>query len=114
MPSVRQIRRRIRSVENTAKITKAMSMIAASKMRRAQESALSGRPYSERIQSLLSHLAAQPQDEERLPPLLRRRDVNSVQVVVINPGPRAYRRPQLQHQQGRRPVSSWASRRRSE
>ena len=85
MPSVRQIRRRIRSVENTAKITKAMSMIAASKMRRAQESALSGRPYSERIQSLLSHLAAQPQDEERLPPLLRRRDVNSVQVVVITP-----------------------------
>ena len=85
MPSVRQIRRRIRSVENTAKITKAMSMIAASKMRRAQESALSGRPYSDRIQSLLSHLAAQPQDEERLPPLLRRRDVNSVQVVVITP-----------------------------
>ena len=85
MPSVRQIRRRIRSVENTAKITKAMSMIAASKMRRAQESALSGRPYSERIQSLLSHLAAQPQDEERLPPLLRRREINNVQVVVITP-----------------------------
>ena len=85
MPSVRQIRRRIRSVENTAKITKAMSMIAASKMRRAQESALSGRPYSERIQSLLSHLAAQPHDEERLPPLLRRRQVNNVQVVVITP-----------------------------
>ena len=86
MPSVRQIRRRIRSVENTAKITKAMSMIAASKMRRAQESALSGRPYSDRIQSLLSHLAAQPQDdEERTPALLRRREVNSVQVVVITP-----------------------------
>ncbi len=86
MPSVRQIRRRIRSVENTAKITKAMSMIAASKMRRAQESALSGRPYSDRIQSLLSHLAAQPQDdEERMPALLRRREVNNVQVVVITP-----------------------------
>ena len=86
MPSVRQIRRRIRSVENTAKITKAMSMIAASKMRRAQESALSGRPYSDRIQSLLSHLAAQPpDDEERLPPILRRREVNNVQVVVITP-----------------------------
>ncbi len=86
MPSVRQIRRRIRSVENTAKITKAMSMIAASKMRRAQESALSGRPYSDRIQSLLSHLAAQPQDdEERMPALLRRREVNNAQVVVITP-----------------------------
>ena len=85
MPSVRQIRRRIRSVENTAKITKAMSMIAASKMRRAQESALSGRPYSERMLSLLSHLAAQPQDEDNLPPLLRRRDVNTLTLVVITP-----------------------------
>ena len=85
MPSVRQIRRRIRSVENTAKITKAMSMIAASKMRRAQESALSGRPYSERMLSLLSHLAAQPQDEDNLPPLLRRRDVNNLTVVVVTP-----------------------------
>ncbi|HBD85248.1 MAG TPA: F0F1 ATP synthase subunit gamma, partial [Dehalococcoidia bacterium] len=44
--SVRQLRRRIRSVENTAKITQAMSMIAASKMRRAQEAALLSRPYS--------------------------------------------------------------------
>ena len=61
-------------------------MIAASKMRRAQEAALSGRPYSDRIQSLLSHLAAQPQeDEERMPALLRRREVNNVQVVVITP-----------------------------
>ncbi len=85
MPSVRQIRRRIRSVENTAKITKAMSMIAASKMRRSQESALRGRPYSERMLSLLSHLAAQPLDEDSLPPLLQRREVNSVQVVVITP-----------------------------
>ena len=59
MPSVRDIRRRIRSVENTAKITKAMSMIAASKMRRAQDSALSSRPYSDDLHSLLADLAAQ-------------------------------------------------------
>ncbi len=85
MPSVRDIRRRIRSVENTAKITKAMSMIAASKMRRAQEMALRGRPYSERLRALLSNLAAQKHEEEDLHPLLRRREVNNVTVVLITP-----------------------------
>jgi F-type H+-transporting ATPase subunit gamma len=85
MPSVRDIRRRIRSVENTAKITKAMSMIAASKMRRAQEMALQGRPYSERMRALLSHLAAQTQEEEEPHPLLRRREVNNLTVVLITP-----------------------------
>ena len=85
MPSVRDIRRRIRSVENTAKITKAMSMIAASKMRRAQEMALQGRPYSERLRALLSDLAAQRHDEEDGHPLLRRREVSNVTVVLITP-----------------------------
>lgn len=85
MPSVRDIRRRIRSVENTAKITKAMSMIAASKMRRAQEMALRGRPYSERMRSLLSDLAAQPHDEDMLHPLLQRRDPEKTSVVLITP-----------------------------
>ncbi len=83
MPSVRQIRRRIRSVENTAKITNAMSMIAASKMRRAQEAAITGRPYAELMASLLSHLAAQPYDEEEIHPLLRRRDLSRIGMVVI-------------------------------
>ena len=74
--SVRQLRRRIRSVENTAKITKAMSMIAASKMRRAQEAALSGRPYSDDLNMMLAHLAAQPvEDEDNIHPLLKTRDV---------------------------------------
>ena len=85
MPSVRDIRRRIRSVENTAKITKAMSMIAASKMRRAQEMALRGRPYSERMRSLLADLAAQPHDEDMLHPLLQRRDPEKTSVVLITP-----------------------------
>ncbi len=86
MASVRQLRRRIRSVENTAKITKAMSMIAASKMRRAQESALNGRPYSDSLNSLLAHLAAQPiEDEDNVHPLLRTRKVNRVEVIVITP-----------------------------
>ena len=85
MPSVRDIRRRIRSVENTAKITKAMSMIAASKMRRAQEMALRGRPYSDRMRSLLADLAAQPHDEDMLHPLLQRRDPDKTSVVLITP-----------------------------
>jgi len=85
MPSVRQIKRRIRSVENTAKITKAMSMIAASKMRRAQETALRGRPYAERMRDLLADLAAQPHDEEELHPLLRRREIRNVELVLITP-----------------------------
>lgn len=85
MASVRQIRRRIRSVENTAKITNAMSMIAASKMRRAQDAAVRGRPYTDLMRGLLANLAAQPHDEEELHPLLRRREVNSLAVVVITP-----------------------------
>ena len=87
MPSVRQLRRRIRSVENTAKITKAMSMIAASKMRRAQEMALQSRPYAEDMRSLLADLAAQPapDDEEYIHPLLRRREIKRAEIVVITP-----------------------------
>ncbi|MBM3944092.1 MAG: ATP synthase F1 subunit gamma [SAR202 cluster bacterium] len=85
MPSVRQIRRRIRSVENTAKITKAMSMIAASKMRRAQDMALRGRPYAEHMRALLSDLAAQIRDEDNLHPLLQRREIKKAQVILITP-----------------------------
>jgi F-type H+-transporting ATPase subunit gamma len=86
MPSVRQLRRRIRSVENTAKITKAMSMIAASKMRRAQESALTSRPYSDSLSNLLADLAAQPpEDEDSIHPLMRKRDISRVEVILITP-----------------------------
>ena len=85
MPGVRQIKRRIRSVQNTAKITKAMSMIAASKMRRSQEMANRGRPYSDRMKDLLSHLAAQSINEDSVHPLLRQREVRRVGVVHITP-----------------------------
>ena len=85
MPSVRQIKRRIRSVENTAKITKAMSMIAASKMRRAQEMALTGRPYAEQMRALLADLAAQREQEEFVHRLLQRREVKNAQIVLITP-----------------------------
>ena len=58
MPNIRQIKRRIRSVQNAAKITNAMSMIAASKMRRAQQRGIQGRPYAERILGVMSNLMA--------------------------------------------------------
>ncbi|HAC19164.1 MAG TPA: F0F1 ATP synthase subunit gamma, partial [Dehalococcoidia bacterium] len=83
--SVRQLRRRIRSVENTAKITQAMSMIAASKMRRAQEAALLSRPYSVGLSALLANLAAQPHDEDELPPMLRTREVKKTEIILITP-----------------------------
>ena len=86
MASVRQIRRRIRSVENTAKITKAMSMIAASKMRRTQEAALRGRPYSDLMQTLLANLAAQMQDnEEHHPLLVERKPHRNVGLITVTP-----------------------------
>lgn len=85
MASVRQIRRRIRSVENTAKITKAMSMIAASKMRRTQEAALRGRPYSDLMQTLLAHLAAQTSDDEEHHPLLVNRRRRNIALITITP-----------------------------
>ena len=59
MISPRLLRRRIKSIQNTAKITKAMEMIATAKMRRAQEQALAGRPYAEKIAQVISDLAVQ-------------------------------------------------------
>ncbi|CUV03509.1 ATP synthase gamma chain [hydrothermal vent metagenome] len=86
MPSVRDIRRRIRSVDNTAKVTNAMSLIAASKMRRAQNSVLEGRPYSVKIQEVIAHLAAQPMDDESsAQPLLAVRPVEKTTVLMISP-----------------------------
>jgi F-type H+-transporting ATPase subunit gamma len=86
MASIRQIRRRIRSIENTAKVTKAMEMIAASKMRRAQASTVAGRPYSEKIQDVIAHLAAQPrEDADAAQPLLVSRPVQRIEIVHIAP-----------------------------
>ncbi len=86
MPSIRMIRRRIRSVQNTAKITKAMSMIAASKMRRAQQKALAARPYAERMRDVLADLAAQSSAEWDLPALLLpREEIRRVEVIHITP-----------------------------
>ena len=85
MPSVRDIRRRIKSVQNTAKITKAMEMIAASKMRRAQQRTLASRPYATKMREVLSHLAGQASEGDETHPLLQRRDVKNILLVHITP-----------------------------
>src|ERR1700753_1801688 len=81
MPSTRDIRRRIKSVKNTAQITKAMQMVAASKMRRAQQAALAGRPYTELMNEVLGSVAADKADFSH--PLMEKREVRQRAVIVI-------------------------------
>ncbi|MBA7712641.1 ATP synthase gamma chain [subsurface metagenome] len=83
MANIRLIRRRIRGIQSTTKITRAMEMIAASKMKRAQERGLAGRPYSEKIHQVLADLAALPQQGELMHPLLQRRPVTKIAIVHI-------------------------------
>ncbi|MFA5055143.1 MAG: ATP synthase F1 subunit gamma [Dehalococcoidia bacterium] len=85
MATIRQINRRIKSVRNTSKVTKAMEMIAASKMRRAQERTLASRPYAEKICQVLADLAAQTRVGEEGHPLLIKRPVNKIAVIHITP-----------------------------
>ena len=73
MASLRDIRRRIKSVKNTAQITKAMQMVAASKMRKAQEAALHSRPYALSLNRILVSL--RNRIDEKLNPLLEKREV---------------------------------------
>ena len=67
MPSTLEVRRRIASVKNVAQITRALQMVASSKMRRAQERVLAARPYSEQLIKLLSRLSAEAEGQEDLP-----------------------------------------------
>jgi F-type H+-transporting ATPase subunit gamma len=86
MPSLRDIRRRIRSIRNTAKITKAMELVAASRLRRAQMRVTAARPYADAIRKLVAELgAAAPSSGEALHPLLVQRDVHRVGVVLVTP-----------------------------
>jgi F-type H+-transporting ATPase subunit gamma len=83
MASLRDIRRRIRSVKNTAQITRAMQMVAASRMRRAQQHVLAARPYAESMRSLISELALAPSSADVQHPLLVRRPVDTVGVIIL-------------------------------
>ena len=87
MATIRQIQRRIRSVSSTAKITKAMELVAASKMRRAQTRALAARPYADKIRLMLADLVESlvSLGGEALHPLLERREVQRTGIVFITP-----------------------------
>ncbi len=82
MAGTKEIRLKIKSVQNTRKITKAMEMVAASKMKKAQERMRRGRPYAQRILNITMH-AARANTEYKHPLLTRREAVKRVGVVVI-------------------------------
>ena len=84
MASTREIRRRIQAVKNVAQITRAVQMVASSKMRRAQERVLAARPYSEQLTKLLSRLSGQAEGQEDLP-LMRSREVRRAGIIVVTP-----------------------------
>ena len=82
MPSTRDIRRRIKSVKNTAQITKAMQMVASAKMRKAQQAALAGRPYAKLMNNVLSAVSEGAGDFSN--PLLEVREVKKRALIIIS------------------------------
>jgi F-type H+-transporting ATPase subunit gamma len=85
MPSLIDIRRRIRSVKNTRQITKAMKMVSAAKLRRAQDRVIAARPYAEAMQRMLANVAqaVDEQNQDDLSPLLARRPEERIELLVI-------------------------------
>ncbi len=84
MPSLIDIRRRIRSVKSTQQITKAMKMVAAAKLRRAQDRVIAARPYAAMLRRVLADVAAAAHTNERLlHPLLARRPEERIQLVFL-------------------------------
>lgn len=81
MANLRDIRRRIKSIKNTAQITKAMQMVAASRMRKAQQAALAGRPYALRLDELGAHLHDAGSDFTH--PLLEERTIKKICTLVV-------------------------------
>jgi F-type H+-transporting ATPase subunit gamma len=85
MPSLIDIRRRIRSVKNTQQITRALKMVSAAKLRRAQERAIAARPYAQSMRELLANVAAAAEDDPDLAEcaLLANREEKRVQVILL-------------------------------
>ena len=83
MASTQVLRRRIRSVQGTAKICKAMEMIATAKMRRTQEQAVDGRPYAGEIGKVVADLAVEAQSKKRIHPLLQKREVERIAIIYM-------------------------------
>jgi len=83
MATIQVLRRRIRSVQGTAKICRAMEMIATAKLKRTQQQALAGRPYTEKISQVIADLAIEPHIRGKIPPLLQKREVKKIAVIHI-------------------------------
>ena len=81
MPALVDIRRRIRSVKNTQQITKAMKMVSAAKLRRAQDAMFAARPYARKMMEVLSSMASRA--EETAPPLLEPREGERILLVLV-------------------------------
>ncbi len=81
MPSLQSLRRKIAAVKNTQKITKAMKMVAAAKLKRAQDRILSSRPYAHKMREVLAHLSRRVNRADH--PLLQKREGNKVEILVI-------------------------------
>ena len=83
MPSLDDLKKRIGSVKSTQKITKAMKMVAAAKLRRAQEGAEKGRPYSDRMNNIILNLSKNINDKENAPKLLSGSGKDEVHLCVV-------------------------------
>jgi F-type H+-transporting ATPase subunit gamma len=88
MPSLKDLRNRIASVKSTQKITKAMQMVAASKLRRAQSAAEAARPYADRVETVLSNLAAASSGGGQAPKLLAGSGSDQTHLLVVCTGER--------------------------
>jgi F-type H+-transporting ATPase subunit gamma len=82
MPGIKEIRTKIKSVQNTRKITKAMEMVAASKMRKAQERMRAARPYADKVRNIAAHMAQANPDYEH-PFLVKREDIKAAGLIVV-------------------------------
>jgi F-type H+-transporting ATPase subunit gamma len=83
MESMRDIKRRIKSIKNTQHITKAMKMVAAAKMRKAQDRTLAARPYSDKIYEVITRIAAKSSAIDTVHPLLKVRDVKKSGYILV-------------------------------
>ena len=83
MPSLDDLKKRISSVKSTQKITKAMKMVAASKLRRAQENAEKGRPYSDKMNNIILNLSNSIADKENSPKLLTGSGEDKVHLCIV-------------------------------
>lgn len=86
MANIRQLKQRIRTVQNVSKITNALQLVAASRMRRAQQRATAARPYAERLRYVLGNLAGQGGDEDGGGhPLLQQREGSRITLIIFSP-----------------------------